>query len=101
MDNAGNAAGNTRNPLDLQGSVTVVSANDYGYVVHLLGAEFVLKTLLVPNIHPQVQSIPAAAYFFAPSPLVPTTLLALIRISSGEAVNTRSHPSSGMRHGCE
>ena len=36
MLSAGNAAGNTQNPLDLTGSVTEVSTDFYGYVVTLL-----------------------------------------------------------------
>ncbi|KAI9874868.1 MAG: hypothetical protein M1830_004516 [Pleopsidium flavum] len=92
MDIAGNAAGNTRDPLDLQGSFTVASANDYGYVVHLSGTEFVLRTLLVPFIPLQLQSGPADADFFVPSPFVYTNLLVLKRLAGGEAVNTRSHP---------
>ena len=34
MGTAGNAAANTNSPLNLTGSNTAVSTNDYGYVVY-------------------------------------------------------------------
>ena len=42
MGIAGNAAGNTQNPLNLNGSNTAISSSDYGYVMYVLITRLVL-----------------------------------------------------------
>jgi iron transport multicopper oxidase len=58
MKYRGNAAGNTRNPLDLKGANTQVSSNDHGYVTIIqVSYDYCSDKYLVPPTHQRVNSL--------------------------------------------